>query len=275
MSDTRIRSVHSKASRPTAGAILGNWRLSGFTVVCGDAIDHPLGKAPMGNLSYDPDGRMSVYLCKGPGAMSGATMPDFTAYCGRYTLDAMSGTLVHHIEAGSLPQLAGTDQTRHFQLDDDRLTLSAQTTRGETVLEWQRSGDAPADMDAPPPGFVPLETPGVFSSRAGRFYVRDRDGTSPVVGTRIGPDQSNSEGFAHGGFLLTFADFAMTVIVQGITLNLSADFIRSAQTGDWVEAQIITRKRTANLVFADAVATCGGRDVLRIGGLFKPFEKLA
>lgn len=275
MSDARRQPRPVAIRRPIADAdpLLGNWRLAGFAIAHDGGIEHPLGRAPSGSLCYDSDGRMAVHLCKGPDAGAATMMPDYTAYCGRYTLDPVAGTVVHHIEAGSLPQLAGTDQTRRFQLDGDRLLLSADGAQGETMLEWQRSGDGDACADAPRPGFVALETPGVFPGRAGRYYVRDRDGPCPTVATRIRLDQSNSEGFAHGGFLLTFADFATTIIVRGITLNLSADFLRPARIGDWIEARIVTRKRSAELIFADAVATCDGRDILRVSGLFKRFEK--
>ena len=146
---------------------------------------------------------------------------------------------------------------------------------GDPGLEWPGAADPDVAADTPPAGFVRLPAPGVFPGRAGRYYVMDRGGPSPVVGSRIGLDQSNSEGFAHGGFLLAFADFAMTIIIEGITLNLSADFMRPARIGDWIEARIVTRKRSARLIFADAVATCNGRDILRISGLFKPFGKSA
>lgn len=124
-----------------------------------------------------------------------------------------------------------------------------------------------------PPGFVPLPSRSPFVNRAGGFYVREEADGSRTVGTRIGPDQANSEGFAHGGFLLTFADFALTVITVGVTLNLSADFLRPASVGDWVEAQVHIRKRSGTLVFADAIARSGDKELLRMSGLFKPFEK--
>lgn len=253
--------------------LLGNWRLSRLATTHSGAVSQPLGAEPTGHLSYQPDGRMAVHLCKEVGVTSDVAMPDFVAYCGRYTLDRLAGTVMHHIEAGSMPHLAGTDQIRHFQLGRDRLILSAETPRGKTVLEWLRTGDPAAAADLPPQGFEPMGAPGVSPGRAGRYFVKDRDGPSPVVGTRIGVNQSNREGFAHGGFLLAFADFATTIIVSGITLNLSADFMRPARIGDWIEARIITRKRSAGLIFADAITTCEGRDLLRITGLFKPFGK--
>jgi len=126
---------------------------------------------------------------------------------------------------------------------------------------------------APPPGFARLRPPGTFVNRAGQFFVREEENGDRTVGTWISENQANSEGFAHGGFLLAFADFAITFITMGVTLNLSADFLRPARVGDWIEARIVERKRSGSLIFADAVATCADREILRFSGLFRPFEK--
>jgi acyl-coenzyme A thioesterase PaaI-like protein len=128
-------------------------------------------------------------------------------------------------------------------------------------------------MRAPPAGFVPLPTGSPFVNRAGEFFIRKEEDGSQTVGTWIGPDQANSEGFVHGGFLLTFADFAMTSVTTGITLNLSADFLRPARIGDWIEARIVVRKASDTLIFADAITTAEERALLRVSGLFLPFRK--
>jgi acyl-coenzyme A thioesterase PaaI-like protein len=127
----------------------------------------------------------------------------------------------------------------------------------------------------PPPGWKPLLVPGEFPGHVGRFWVRQDPVDPPVVATWVGPRQCNSERVAHGGFLLAFADLAISVAVLGVTLHLSADFLRPAGLGDWVEARIVTRKRTRNVIFADAVATVGEHEVLRAGGLFKPIREPA
>lgn len=133
----------------------------------------------------------------------------------------------------------------------------------------------PTEPPAPPEGFEPMTPPGLFLNRAAFFFGRKEEDGATTVGTWITPDQANSEGVAHGGFLLTFADFAMTYVLTGITLNLSADFLRPARVGEWLEARIAPRRRSASLIFADAIASCSGKDVLRVSGVFRPFEKRA
>jgi acyl-coenzyme A thioesterase PaaI-like protein len=128
-------------------------------------------------------------------------------------------------------------------------------------------------VEVVPDGFRPFVTGNPFITRAGTFYSRQEADGTQSIGTVIGLEQSNSEGFAHGGFLMAFADLALTIVSMGITLNLSADFVRAARIGDWIEGRVIVRKRTPRLIFADSIVTCGARDILRISGIFQPFEK--
>lgn len=126
---------------------------------------------------------------------------------------------------------------------------------------------------SPPPGFEPLASRSPFINRAAEFFVRREDDGSSTVGTWIEEEQSNAEGFAHGGFLLAFADFAITIVTMAITLNLSADFMRPPRVGTWLQARIVVRKKSDTLVFADAIMTDGKHDMVRISALLRPFEK--
>ncbi len=132
-----------------------------------------------------------------------------------------------------------------------------------------------SDLPLPPEGFRPFPSRSPYVNRAGAFYIRDGADGTRIVGAWVGPDQANTEGFAHGGFLLTFADFALSVLTMGITLSVTADFLRPARVGDWIEAGINIRKSSDTLTFADAVVTSNGQDVLRVSGLFRPYEKKA
>ena len=130
-----------------------------------------------------------------------------------------------------------------------------------------------AEDGLPPAGFAPFVSRSPFIQRAGSFYARTEADGSRTVGAWIGVDQSNTEGFAHGGYMMAFCDFALSTVTMAITLNLSADFLRPARIGDWVEAHIVERKRSDSLVFADAIVMCDGRELLRVSGVFRPFQK--
>ena len=124
-------------------------------------------------------------------------------------------------------------------------------------------------MSTEPPGFEPLAT-SAFFDRFGALYVRQEEDGSRTLGGWIRHDHSNSEGFAHGGFLLSFADCALSQSTSGVPLNLTADFLRPVRVGQWMQARVSIRKASARLIFADAVVTCEDRDVLRVSGLLRP-----
>jgi hypothetical protein len=91
-----------------------------------------------------------------PGDLSGLDMTAILAevartyigYYGSYTVDAVAGTVTHHVRGSLRQSWAETDQVREFELlGDDRLSLTANTPRntefstnyaGGNVLIWER-----------------------------------------------------------------------------------------------------------------------------------------
>jgi acyl-coenzyme A thioesterase PaaI-like protein len=135
------------------------------------------------------------------------------------------------------------------------------------------SAGTSTDGRQPPEGFAPLTSKSPFVNRIGTFYVRKGAEGSRTVGAYVDEVRVNSESCAHGGFLLAFADFALSIVTNGITVNITADFLRPARLGDWIEARINIRKSSAALIFADAIIVSGRHELMRVGGLFRPFEK--
>jgi acyl-coenzyme A thioesterase PaaI-like protein len=132
---------------------------------------------------------------------------------------------------------------------------------------------APDDDRPPPAGYRPLQSRSPYVIRSGPFFINDGADGARSVGCWLCEGHANSEGYAHGGFLLTFADFALSVLTNGITLSMTADFLRPGRVGDWIEAGVNIRKRSDSLIFADMVIATGDTELMRVGGLFKPFEK--
>jgi hypothetical protein len=66
----------------------------------------------------------------------------YYAYYGTWTLDASAQTVTHHIQQSLYPGENGTDGSRRFQLEGNRLTLSAKTHEmgedHERRLVWER-----------------------------------------------------------------------------------------------------------------------------------------
>jgi acyl-coenzyme A thioesterase PaaI-like protein len=123
---------------------------------------------------------------------------------------------------------------------------------------------------AAPSGFHPLSTGGAFLARAGRLFVRESGHGTCEIGVRIEQAQSNSQGFAHGGFLLTLVDIALSLATRGEMLSLSNDFLRPARSGDWIVARAQVQKSSRILIFADASVSADDVVLLRAQGLYRP-----
>ena len=128
----------------------GTWRLvSAVTTVLGTGEKyHPLGKAPLGYITYGPEGRMQVIMVSDqrskPDHAAIAEMTDqerkdllmtVVAYAGTYSFDGK--TVTHHIDLSWNQVWSGTDQVRDVRLDGDRVTLT--TKPGPFPLDGRMS----------------------------------------------------------------------------------------------------------------------------------------
>ena len=129
------------------------------------------------------------------------------------------------------------------------------------------------DTASPPPpeGFKALASTSPFVIKSGRFYERI-DEAGRTVGCWIALDQCNADGKAHGGFLMTLADFALSTGAYGVTVSLTADFLSPVSAGDWVEIRTNISKRSQSLIFADAVVSANSAPVMRTSGIFRPYR---
>jgi acyl-coenzyme A thioesterase PaaI-like protein len=121
-----------------------------------------------------------------------------------------------------------------------------------------------------PAGFESLCCDSPFVERAGNFVaLRGEDGIE-AVGAFIDHDQSNSRGYAHGGFLLSFAGLALSVTTRFEIASMTAEFLRPARIGSWIEARVNVRKSSSALIFADAIVTSENVEVMLVTGLLRP-----
>jgi hypothetical protein len=109
-------------------ALVGVWRIAAFE----DRDDEhsawvSYGSDPRGIIIYDRTGTISVHLiAEGP-------MPSSSGYIGYWgtfrvveadrQADGIVGTVEHHMEGGSMPDLFEEGVERPFSLQGDRLTL--------------------------------------------------------------------------------------------------------------------------------------------------------
>jgi Uncharacterized protein, possibly involved in aromatic compounds catabolism len=126
-----------------------------------------------------------------------------------------------------------------------------------------------------PQGFKPLNRGGPFLSQLGPLYLK-KVGEHYIVGLRIEDRHTNIRGIAHGGMLLTLADSALGIVLSSsrtppqpmVTVNLSTDFVESANPGDWVEAHVDIQRVGTRLAFANCYLMVGERRILRASGVF-------
>lgn len=107
-----------------------------------------------------------------------------------------------------------------------------------------------------------------FESGVGPFYYR-READGRVVCRFIAePRHMNGGGFMHGGCFLTFADYSCFAIAEdhtqgpSVTVNLSGDFLASAQVGDVMEATGEVTRAGGRLIYVRGLITANGTPAL-------------
>lgn len=132
-----------------------------------------------------------------------------------------------------------------------------------------------SDQFQPPEGFRPVEVKSDFINLLGRFYQMRRDGRR-VFGIRVEPHHLNSAGNAHGGFLLSAADFALSWgthapgdVPPRATLSLSMDFAAPARVGDWLEVDVDVVRSGQRIAFVNCFLSVNGNRIGRASGAFR------
>ncbi|MBP7650087.1 MAG: PaaI family thioesterase [Phenylobacterium sp.] len=108
------------------------------------------------------------------------------------------------------------------------------------------------------------------------LYSRKTDG-AVVLGLEVTKAHTNSRGFVHGGLISALADNAMGLScghrlgdgARLVTVNLTLDFLASAQIGQWLEFDTIFVKPGGSLCFAQAFVTADGEPCARANAVFK------
>ncbi len=144
-------------SNDIASAFVGSWRLVSYsaTTASGETT-YPMGRDAQGRITYESSGRMAVQLADPScAAFAGgdpraatdaevrAAFDGYLAYYGTYTVHADQGTVVHHLEMSTIPNWRGSEQVRHFDLQDRQVTLSTPPillggTERVSKLVWEK-----------------------------------------------------------------------------------------------------------------------------------------
>lgn len=156
-----MTSPGDKGSVSVRGAFDGTWDLVNWeTMGSTGEVTYPLGQEPVGQLMYDNKaGTVSAQLVEsGQHRFASddwqeasaeemvAAWPRYFGYFGTFTVDESAETVTHHIRSGWFPNLAGTEQVRHYELQGDRLTLEAETAWGTVRIMWRRPSQPRIDV---------------------------------------------------------------------------------------------------------------------------------
>jgi hypothetical protein len=141
----------------------GTWELESWTIGYSDRDDfsYPYGEDPEGLLLYTEDGWVSASICRAgraqlpddvsfrglPEAARAAAFSSYFHYAGRYRV--LEGDVIHTVTQSLNPNMAGTEQLRHAELDGQTLVLSGKDQVGNTTrfhsLVWHRNAAGEAD----------------------------------------------------------------------------------------------------------------------------------
>lgn len=135
------------------------------------------------------------------------------------------------------------------------------------------------DEQTPPEGYELFELASPFLAQAGPFYIKGA-GHDLSVGAFVEKRHLNFGGFAHGGFISTFADIALgyacaTLVdppTGALTLNLTIDFSGTARLGDWIESEVELYKSEGRTKFANAYILCNGKRIARASAVYADTE---
>ena len=114
----------------------------------------------------------------------------------------------------------------------------------------------------PPAPFKQSTRRGPFTTHNGPWF-HWAEGALFRQGVRLLPRHCNSRGIVHGGFLCSFADgLAATAVYRGtskssVTMKLNTEFLRSAESGDWLQGTAQVVRETRTMAFVEARAWVG------------------
>ena len=137
------------------------------------------------------------------------------------------------------------------------------------------------EAQTPPTGFEPHVRKSPLTDPWEPLYSRETDGAVPL-GLEVTAAHTNSRGFVHGGLISALADNAMGLScgrrlgdgARLVTVNLTLDFLASAQVGQWLEFDTIFVKPGGSLCFAQAFVTADGHPCARANAVFQVVKKL-
>lgn len=130
-----------------------------------------------------------------------------------------------------------------------------------------------------PQGYEPLNQTENHIAHIGQgFYKRNEEGNL-VMAFWVRPENGNSGGVAHGGMLMSIADYCLCSVAMeskenyAATISFRSEFIAPAKVGDLVEIFTTITKETRSLAFGQGQIKSGNEVVFSFSGTIKKIKK--
>lgn len=133
--------AREEAVAQTAKELVGTWMLVSITLEKDGQKTDMYGPNPQGQVTFDPTGHFSEIITRsdlpkfasndrqaGTPEENKAVVQGTIAYFGPYSVSETDKTVTIHLEGGTFPNWAGTDQKRFFTISGDELNLTNATS---------------------------------------------------------------------------------------------------------------------------------------------------
>lgn len=120
-----------------------------------------------------------------------------------------------------------------------------------------------------------------FERVNGPFAVRVLEDGEVECGMRIEARHCNGHGAAHGGLLMSFADFCLFAVGRpglggpGVTVSCTSQFLGPAYPGDLLNGRGRITRAGGKLVFVEIMLHVGDRNVLAVSGIVRKVKRTA
>ena len=134
---------------PAKEQLLGAWALVSFVSFDVTGASRP-GAYDVGRIVYDASGQMTAQLMNSANKADAAPATDadraaayrrYLGYYGPFTVDELTGIVIHHVIGSSNPGFVGNNLARYYSFSEDgtRLTLTVKNeNRVTSRLVWER-----------------------------------------------------------------------------------------------------------------------------------------
>jgi uncharacterized protein (TIGR00369 family) len=133
-----------------------------------------------------------------------------------------------------------------------------------------------------PEGFEPHFRKSPFTEPWEPLYSKKTE-KAVIIGLRLAKPHTNGRGLIHGGLIISLADNAMGYscaqatdwTTSFVTISLAADYVGSAQIGQWLAVESDVIKTGSTICFAHSLIKADDAVIARANGTFRVVPKKA